>query len=283
MTSFYKAVFAATLIILFQSFLFSQTYGATIEYDYDDLGRVITVTYSNGSTLVYTYDDAGNRLTADDDDTGNAFPIEFIVEGGVASEGDSITFTITKLGTATQTHAVDYDTFGDTATQGTDYTAATGNLSFTTSQTEKTVVVNTTEETIIEDLENFFFDLSNPTNGAIVAVSRAKGNILNDDFPNRPPVARIFNSGIPYNTATEICVTCGADPDGDEATITSVTGDTWVTATISGDLKKVVLTGTKENETGVVQYTIKDPSNETDSSVINVTIGCAEEPCDPPE
>lgn len=33
----------------------------TVEYAYDELGRIKTVTYSNGATITYTYDPAGNR------------------------------------------------------------------------------------------------------------------------------------------------------------------------------------------------------------------------------
>lgn len=35
----------------------------TVDYTYDDLGRISTVTYSNGATITYAYDPAGNRTT----------------------------------------------------------------------------------------------------------------------------------------------------------------------------------------------------------------------------
>lgn len=35
----------------------------TVQYTYDALGRVVTVTYSNGAVITYTYDAAGNRIT----------------------------------------------------------------------------------------------------------------------------------------------------------------------------------------------------------------------------
>jgi hypothetical protein len=34
----------------------------TVQYTYDALGRMVTVTYSSGAVVTYTYDDAGNRL-----------------------------------------------------------------------------------------------------------------------------------------------------------------------------------------------------------------------------
>lgn len=33
----------------------------TVQYTYDALGRVVTVTYASGATISYTYDSAGNR------------------------------------------------------------------------------------------------------------------------------------------------------------------------------------------------------------------------------
>lgn len=34
-----------------------------ISYEYDELGRVVKVTYDNGSYVIYAYDAAGNRTT----------------------------------------------------------------------------------------------------------------------------------------------------------------------------------------------------------------------------
>ena len=32
-----------------------------VQYTYDALGRIVTVTYSSGAVITYTYDAAGNR------------------------------------------------------------------------------------------------------------------------------------------------------------------------------------------------------------------------------
>jgi YD repeat-containing protein len=37
--------------------------GATIDYQYDSLDRLVAVRYSDGTRIAYTYDGAGNRLT----------------------------------------------------------------------------------------------------------------------------------------------------------------------------------------------------------------------------
>ena len=41
----------------------SPSSAASITYTYDNLGRIIQVTYSNGRVITYTYDAAGNRQT----------------------------------------------------------------------------------------------------------------------------------------------------------------------------------------------------------------------------
>jgi YD repeat-containing protein len=33
----------------------------TVQYTYDALGRIVTVTYGSGAVITYTYDAAGNR------------------------------------------------------------------------------------------------------------------------------------------------------------------------------------------------------------------------------
>lgn len=49
----------ATLILL----NISVVYAGSVTYSYDNLGRLIEITYSNGKKIKYTYDASGNRVT----------------------------------------------------------------------------------------------------------------------------------------------------------------------------------------------------------------------------
>lgn len=40
----------------------SPSWAQSVQYAYDPLGRLISVTYPNGRVVTYTYDAAGNRI-----------------------------------------------------------------------------------------------------------------------------------------------------------------------------------------------------------------------------
>jgi YD repeat-containing protein len=52
------------LVLVALAFLFTSAYAAadTVNYTYDDAGRLIKVDYSDGKAIEYTYDKAGNLL-----------------------------------------------------------------------------------------------------------------------------------------------------------------------------------------------------------------------------
>ena len=52
-----------TLLFLLLSFA-GPSFAGSVNYTYDVLGRLKTVTYSNGVVITYSYDAAGNRTSA---------------------------------------------------------------------------------------------------------------------------------------------------------------------------------------------------------------------------
>ncbi|MCW2285377.1 hypothetical protein M2323_003316 [Rhodoblastus acidophilus] len=99
------------------------------------------------------------------------------------TEGDSgtktATFTVSRTGTAA--FAVNYATTDGTATAGSDYVAASGALTFAQGQTSQTISVTINGDTTVEPDETFFVNLTNATNGGVIAVSQGVGTITNDD------------------------------------------------------------------------------------------------------
>src|SRR4029077_20082888 len=75
---------------------------------------------------------------------------------------------------------VNYSTSNGTATAGSDYTAASGMLTFTPGQTSQPISVTVQGETVYEPNETFTVTLSNPT-AATLGTFFATGTILNDD------------------------------------------------------------------------------------------------------
>jgi len=96
------------------------------------------------------------------------------------------TFTVSLSAPATTPVTVQYATADGTALAGSDYTAASGTLTFAPGETQKTVAVLVTRDATAEPNETFTVRLSTPTN-ATLARSAATGTIVDDDTATTPP------------------------------------------------------------------------------------------------
>jgi hypothetical protein len=92
------------------------------------------------------------------------------------------TLSVRLSAASSQTVTVGYATANGTATAGSDYTAASGVLTFTAGQTSQSVAVPVLGDSVIEGDETFLVNLTGPTN-ATLADGQAVGTILNDDLP----------------------------------------------------------------------------------------------------
>ena len=115
------------------------------------------------------------------------------VSDASATEGDAIEFTVSLSAASSQQITVSYATSGGTATSGTDFSAASGTLTFAANETSKTVSVATTEDSDDEVDETFTLTLSSPTH-ATLGDATATGTINDDDeapltarFEDAPP------------------------------------------------------------------------------------------------
>lgn len=117
-------------------------------------------------------------------------PVGVAVTDASINEGDSgtrqLTFTVSLSGASTRPVTVDYDTADDTATAGSDYTAASGTVTFAAGETSKSVNVDIIGDTVDEDAERFFVNLSNPSGGARLTDAQGVGAIIDDDEPTPP-------------------------------------------------------------------------------------------------
>jgi hypothetical protein len=104
----------------------------------------------------------------------------------IGVEGNSgttqATFVVALSAAASQSVSCSFATANGTATAGSDYTAASGTVTFTVGEVEKPVVVLVNGDTVDETQETFFLDISNVQN-ATVGSSRANGFINDDDGP----------------------------------------------------------------------------------------------------
>ena len=139
----------------------------------------VTLTSSNGATL---QDDTATGTIEDDD-----VPSLSIADAPAVEEGETARFAVRLSPASHQTVTVSYETDGGTATEGTDYSRAVGTLTFAPGDTDKTISVQTREDTLDEPDETFTVALSNAS-GATLRASTATGTIADDDIRPLEPI-----------------------------------------------------------------------------------------------
>ena len=87
----------------------------------------------------------------------------------------------------TRAFVVNYATADGTANAGSDYEAAFSDLHFAAGDNAKTVSIAINGDTLFENNEAFFVDLSGATNGATILDSQGQGTIVNDDSRSTLP------------------------------------------------------------------------------------------------
>jgi len=114
------------------------------------------------------------------------------ISGGSANEGDTglvqLNFSVSLNKTSTATITANYATLNGSAVAGSDYTAASGQLSFAAGETSKTISVAVLGDTEDENDETFSVNLSNVVNAKAGALSATGTIIDNDTAPSNVPV-----------------------------------------------------------------------------------------------
>jgi chitinase len=88
-----------------------------------------------------------------------------------------VTFTVSLSAPSTQPVTVAYATADGTATQGQDYVATSGTLTFAPGQTQQTITVSVMADPTNTTDETFFVTLQNPVNGVIPGTGKGTGTI----------------------------------------------------------------------------------------------------------
>jgi hypothetical protein len=173
-----------------------------------------TATFSTGGTYVL-------QLTADDGQLQKSDELTIAAQAGgptlsindvninesdVPQGGMDAIFTVSLANPDGQTVTVDYQTADGTATNGNDYFAASGTLSFPNGTTTQTITVTIPSDQIDEPDETFFVNLRNASNAGL-ADAQGVGTIIDDDLPPAPipPTVSSFNpAGGPVGTQVTI-------------------------------------------------------------------------------
>ena len=106
------------------------------------------------------------------------------ITGSQAVEGSGVQFTVSLSSALGEAVTVEYSTADDSATTAdSDYTGVSAaTLTFAANETEKTVTITTTADSVDEDDETFNVELSSPSENAQLGfVTAASGLIINND------------------------------------------------------------------------------------------------------
>src|SRR5262249_30420938 len=101
-------------------------------------------------------------------------------------------FTLSLSSPTTELVSVDYVTSNGTATAGSDYGEKGGTISFSPGQVERTLEIEVKGNTLDEETENFFVNLSHPVN-ATLGRTKGVGTILNKVASQAPEIGPLLN------------------------------------------------------------------------------------------
>ena len=155
----------------------------------DDVGdeedETLSVTLSAGvnATLAAGGRSAYGTIRDDDEPAQLAIADASLTEG---SEVQDMEFAVTLSPASGHAVTVDYGTADGTAVAGTDYTSASGALTFAAGATGRTISVTILRDQVDEEAETFTVTLSNPR-GAVLIDASATGTIAADPVAGDPP------------------------------------------------------------------------------------------------
>ena len=220
--------------------------------------------------------------------TENDGPSVSIADASGGESAGSLRFAVSLDIPSSREVTVGYETADDTAVAGTDYTAASGTLTFAAGATgPQTITVEVTEDGVDEvATETFTVALRSPTN-AVLGDANATGTIKDEDesvAPNTPPlvVRDIEQQGLTAGGEPAAVDVSGVfeDAEGDELTYTASSADPGVaTVRVSGTTVTVVAVGAGRAQV-TVTATDAEGSNMGASqsfvAVVSLAVGAVE-------
>ena len=163
----------------------------------NDTAVTLTHTASGGDYASLTGPSLSVTIIENDAATFSATGPATIAEGA-----GTATYTVSLSVRPSANVTINYATADGTATAGSDYTAASGTLTFTPSNwdTDQMVPVTITDDTVDDDDETFTFTLSNPGIGAVLSASPSLSTTITDN--DVPALTVSFGATIPPQTWT---------------------------------------------------------------------------------
>lgn len=141
-----------------------------------------TFSLSLSSPVNATINDGTGVGTIQNDDT--SISIQDVTTGEYSLSGAILNLALSKPSALSVT--VNYNTANGTALAGSDYTAASGTVTFNPGEVSKSITIGITNDNVYEGNENFLVNLTNSTNGTIVD---AQAIVTIQDDESQPSVS----------------------------------------------------------------------------------------------
>ena len=189
-----------------------------VNNDVDALDKEVTVsaTATNSQGVTAPQD---VTLTITDDDAPALSIGDASVGEGDSGDSPTLAFTVTLSPAATLPVTVDWATSDGTATAGTDYTAASGTLTFDTGDETKNITVTVTGDDTDEPNETLTVTLTNAP-GATLGKATGTGTITDDD--DAPTVTLVLTPSSIGEAGGKSTVTATLDHPSSQATTVTV-------------------------------------------------------------
>ncbi len=140
-----------------------------------------------GATLP---DPKATALIAANDQLAATTPIISVADVVVGESDAFAEFVVRLSAPSAGTVTVSYNNANQTAANGSDYVAASGTLTFAPGETVKSVRVPIINDVLVENKEDFLFNLFSPT-GGVIGNSSATATIIDNDAASGTPVMSI--------------------------------------------------------------------------------------------
>lgn len=121
----------------------------------------------------------------------SSYPSFSVVDSEAIEGSGKLVFTVRKHGRLNNSPStISFNTFSGSAVAGKDFTAVSGSVTFSASETEKTIVVPLVNDTVAEPTETMELRISAGSNARLYR-GRGTGTIMDDDTgtTNPPPIA----------------------------------------------------------------------------------------------
>lgn len=246
-----------------------KTFDIQIANDHmDEPDETINLTLSNPTGGAFVVSPATAVLTISDNDNPPTISINDVSINEGNEGTTNFNFNVTLSAQSGYDISVNYATSNGTANAPVDYISKTGTLTFssTTGETSKTITVAVNSDFLVESEENFFINLSNPTN-VTIADGQGIGTIFDDDNPGKLQFSASSSSVSEAAGAATIFV---SRTNGSAGTVTVDYTTSNGTATAGSDYQSVSGTLTFTDGQTSASFNIpilQDSAGEADESV----------------